>query len=233
MFSGIVEDLGTVVDWCETNVGWVLKIQPDHPELFLNKEAFTYIGASISVSGVCLTVTAFDSSVLEFGVAPETIRRTNFGKFEKGKSRVNLERATPVNGRNSGHYVQGHVDCTGKILNKWEENESLWFKIGVPENMIDKVIEKGFIAVEGTSLTVCDVSYERNPWFTLMLIDHTQKHVNIPLKQIGDTVNLEFDVLVKYLVSLKSKTEEETREKIRSLEERVQRLENKLLTAKL
>lgn len=226
MFTGIVEDLGTVVEWSETGPGegWLLKIKPDHPELFFKDEtALTYVGASVCVSGVCLTVTAFDSSSLEFGVAPETIRRTNFGSFESGKSRVNLERASLASGRNSGHYVQGHVDGVGEVLETWQEKESLWFKIKLPSReFMSGVVPKGFIAVEGTSLTVCHVDYVEN-WFTLMLIDHTQKHVVIPLRKPGDHVNIECDVMAKYV----SNATDHLTSSTRALEEQVRVLQNR------
>ena len=210
MFTGIIEDVGTVVGWSESGPGqgWILKIKPDHPDIFFkSQDAQTYIGASICVSGVCLTVVAFTeddvddkekSFTLEFGVAPETVRRTNFGQFNAGLSRVNLERASASGARNSGHYVQGHVDGVGKVIERWHEKESLWFKIEVSKDLVSGIVEKGYVAVEGTSLTVCEVNGGEHPWFTLMLIHHTQQHVVLPLRHKGDLVNLECDVMAKY-----------------------------------
>jgi len=242
MFTGIVEDMGTVVGWSETGPGqgWVLKIAPDHPDLFFKaSDAQTYLGASIAVSGVCLTVTAYDDKVLEFGVAPETVRRTNFGSFKEDKSRVNLERASLASARNSGHYVQGHVDGAGTVIERWQEKESLWFKIQVSKELVANIVPKGFIAVEGTSLTICDVKTQEPAWFTLMLIDHTQKHVVIPLRQVGDQVNLECDVMAKYAASAvlevrKSMEALEAKmgETIKALETRIVQLEEELKTAK-
>ena len=238
MFTGIIEDMGTVVGWSETGPGqgWVLTIQPDHPKLFFSEaDAQTYLGASIAISGVCLTVTAFRENTLEFGVAPETIRRTNFGDFQVKVSRVNLERATMASARNSGHYVQGHVDGVGQVLERWQEKESLWFKIGVSSELAKGIVEKGFIAVEGTSLTVCDVHSQEPAWFSLMLIDHTQKHVVLPQRQVGQRVNLECDVMAKYASSAvqevrKSMEAMETRmaSTIKELENRVIQLEEDL-----
>ncbi len=238
MFTGIVEDMGVVVRWellkpgdtAEnewTKGGWVLEVKPDHPALFFdetNNNAQMYIGASICVSGVCLTVTHFDKSVMQFGVAPETIRKTNFGQFKVGDSRVNLERASLASGRNSGHYVQGHVDGTGTLLTTWEDNESLFFKIQLPKPLMAGVVPKGFVAVEGTSLTVCEVNYQEN-WFTLMLIDHTQKCIVLPLKKHGDPINIEVDVMAKYV----SSSTENLRQSLERVEGRLLRAEYSLM----
>lgn len=178
-----------------------MKVRPERRELFLGAEAVKttkemYVGASICVSGVCLTVTAFDEETMTFGVAPETIRKTMFSRLVPGVSKVNLERAAPMNARNSGHLVQGHVDCVGEILEKYREDESLWFKIRLPAEYIASVTPKGCITVDGTSLTVCEVN-QTERWFTLMLIHHTQQHVVIPLHPVGDYVNIEVDVIAK------------------------------------
>jgi riboflavin synthase len=220
MFTGIVEDMGLVINWSESGPGqgWILEIAPDHPKLFFeDKDAQMYIGASICVSGVCLTVTAYSKSTMRFGVAPETVRRTNFGVIKAGISRVNLERASASGSRNSGHYVQGHVDGVGKIVARWQEKESIWFRIEVSQELLPGIVEKGYVAVEGASLTVCEVNHSEPHWFTLMLIHHTQQHVVIPLRQVGDTVNLECDVMAKYAAS----AVQEIRKTIASMEERM------------
>ena len=139
---------------------------------------------SICVSGVCLTATELDEAAGEFkvGLAPETLRKTYLGSVKAG-DKVNLERASEIGGRNSGHFVQGHVDDTGEIIDKWVDKDSLFIKIKVPKEQIKYIVPKGFIAVDGTSLTVCEV----NPaecWFTLMLIEYTQKKIIIPTKAI-------------------------------------------------
>ena len=111
-------------------------------------------------------------------------------------SNVNIERALKADGRNSGHFVQGHVDCTGPITEKYFEGDSLWIKVQVPDEFIKFIVTKGFICVDGTSLTICDVDTAKST-FTFMLIAHTQQSVIIPQKEIGDHVNIEVDVLAK------------------------------------
>ena len=113
-------------------------------------------------------------------------------------SRVTLERALKADSRNSGHFVQGHVDCTGEIIDKWREMESLWVKVKVPQDLISYIVPKGFICVDGTSLTICEVDARPEAsWFTFMLVAHTQQSVIIPSKALGDMVNIEVDVLAK------------------------------------
>lgn len=202
MFSGIVEEMGTV----EKLV--VNKQMPlwdgtlgEGVELTVVAEKAledAYIGCSIAINGVCLTATFLEKNKFTVGLAPETLRRTNLGKLSSGK-RVNIERALRADGRNSGHFVQGHVDCTAIILEKWKENDSLWIKVKVPFEFIKYIVPKGFICIDGTSLTVCDVNANENSdsWFTFMLISHTQQNVIIPSKDVGDLVNIEVDVLAK------------------------------------
>lgn len=111
---------------------------------------------------------------------------------------MNLERSLPADGRNSGHFVQGHVDDTGCIAEKWVEGDSLWVKVASPPHILRHIVPKGYIAVDGTSLTVCEVNREGG-WFTFMLIAYTQSHVIIPTKAVGAKVNLEVDVVGKYV----------------------------------
>eukprot|EP00416_Gambierdiscus_australes_P036162 CAMPEP_0171117104 /NCGR_PEP_ID=MMETSP0766_2-20121228/91720_1 /TAXON_ID=439317 /ORGANISM="Gambierdiscus australes, Strain CAWD 149" /LENGTH=228 /DNA_ID=CAMNT_0011579593 /DNA_START=17 /DNA_END=699 /DNA_ORIENTATION=- len=200
VFSGIIEEMGTVAAldrkagltmWDgSTSEGFVLKVQC--------KKALegAYIGCSIAVNGTCLTVTAFDAESFEVNCAPETLRRTDLGELQVG-SRVNLERAMAASDRNSGHIVQGHVDEAGRILKFSKEGESLWVRISLSDALLPFVVPKGYVAVDGTSLTVCEVN-TRERWFNLMLIAHTQQCVVLPLKKVGDLVNLEADCLGKY-----------------------------------
>jgi len=231
MFTGIVEDIGTVVSFAVappssapanewTKDGWVLVIAPSRPALFADDS--TYIGASVCVSGVCLTVTAFDARTLTFGVAPETIRRTNFASLKKG-TKVNLERAALASSRNSGHYVQGHVDGVATVLSKHIEGDSLWFKFSLADEFLKYVAPKGFVAVEGTSLTVVDVNRAEH-WFTLMLIEHTQKHIVLPLRAAGDAVNVEVDVNAKFAEQGLA----EVNSRLAALEQRMAKLEGRL-----
>ncbi|RLN87075.1 hypothetical protein BBJ28_00009477 [Nothophytophthora sp. Chile5] len=200
MFTGIIEEIGTVVSmeerddlllWNgERGSGWELVVR-----LTVALEG-AYLGCSVAINGTCLTATSIESDRLAFGVAPETLRRTNLGALRKG-DKVNVERSMGVDARNSGHFVQGHVDGTGAVLAKTQEDDSLWVKISTPPEILRGIVPKGYIAIDGTSLTVCEVDREAG-WFSIMLIAHTQNHVILPLKQLGDRVNLEPDVLGKY-----------------------------------
>lgn len=155
------------------------------------------LGCSIAVNGVCLTVTEFDESSFSVGLAPETLRRSNLGDLGVG-SAVNLERALPADGRNSGHFVQGHVDDVGVIEELRPDGDSLWVKVKAPARLMPYIVPKGFIAIDGTSLTVCEVN-QAEGWFNFMLIEFTQQKVIIPKKAVGDKVNLEVDVIAKYV----------------------------------
>jgi riboflavin synthase len=200
VFTGIVEEMGTVesVDrkadlemWDGSkSEGFVLRIKCTEAL----KDA--YIGCSIAVNGTCLTATKLDPDAFEVNCAPETLRRTDLGELVSG-SLVNLERSAQLSDRNSGHIVQGHVDEAGKIKEFRREGDSLWVKISLSNDLLPYVVPKGYIAVDGTSLTVCDVNYEEN-WFNLMLISHTQQKIIMPKKKVGELVNLEADCIGKY-----------------------------------
>ena len=231
MFTGIVEEMGTVVNLEErddmtmwdgsTGCGTELTVKGD---VILEG---AYLGCSICVSGVCLTATAIDTHTqqVKFGLAPETLRRTYFAEMKKGDL-VNLERASEIGSRNSGHFVQGHVDGTGEIVERWQDEDSLFVKLKVGADLLPYIVPKGFIAIDGTSLTVVEVNKEES-WFTFMLVEYTQKKIIIPGKAVGDKVNLEVDVLGKYsenaLAALVPRLE--------ALEAKVQSLERKLAEA--
>mmetsp|Transcript_119872 Transcript_119872/g.311043 ORF Transcript_119872/g.311043 Transcript_119872/m.311043 type:complete len:246 (+) Transcript_119872:104-841(+) len=222
VFTGIVEEMGEVVSverkanlemWDGSkSEGFVLKIKC--------KIAVqgAYIGCSIAVNGTCLTTTAFDAETFEVNCAPETLRRTDLGDLSVG-SLVNLERSMAASDRNSGHFVQGHVDEAGKILEFKREGDSLWVKISLSNDILPFVVPKGYIAVDGTSLTVCEVNHHEK-WFNLMLIAHTQQCIVIPKKKVGERVNLEADCLGKYAAAA-----------VGGLGERVAGLEKRLLRA--
>jgi riboflavin synthase len=186
-----------------------------------------FLRCSICVSGVCLTATALDPVQRTFtvGLAPETLRKTYFSSLQPGQA-VNLERASEIGGRNSGHFVQGHVDGTGTIIRKQPDQDSLAITIQLDNpDLIKCIVPKGFIAIDGTSLTVVDVD-PIDKTFSFMLIEYTQKKIIIPQKQIGDKVNLEVDVLGKYsetaLAALMPRLE--------ALEAKVESLERALLS---
>jgi riboflavin synthase len=174
---------------------------------------------------VCLTATELDLKANHFkvGLAPETLRKTYFEELKAGDE-VNLERASEIGGRNSGHFVQGHVDGVGVVKDRWVDEDSLCYKIQVDNpDILRYIVPKGFIAIDGTSLTVVDVDTEEK-WFSFMLVEYTQKKIILPAKQPGDKVNLEVDVLGKYsetaLAALLPRLE--------ALEAKVESLEKKL-----
>lgn len=178
-----------------------------------------YVGCSIAVDGVCLTATDIGEDELKFGLSPETLRRTTLEKRRPG-DKVNLERSLKADDRNSGHYVQGHVDGTGVVEDKWVEGDSLWIRIRPPAHLLPFLVTKGYVAVDGTSLTVCDVDDDT---FTLMLVEHTQKCIVLPTKPKGGAVNLEVDVMAKYA--------QRGLEEIAALRDRVDVLEKLVLAA--
>ncbi|XP_047049962.1 riboflavin synthase [Lolium rigidum] len=167
-----------------------------------NLLAGTQLGDSVAVDGTCLTVAAIDAaaSTLTFGVAPETLRCTSLGDRAAGDD-VNLERALTPASRMGGHFVQGHVDGTGQIAAFRPEGDSVWVTVRAPPEILRLLVPKGFVAVDGTSLTVVNVD-EDGGWFDFMLVRYTQDNVVLPKKKVGDKVNLEADILGKYVVKL-------------------------------
>ncbi|MBA0767744.1 hypothetical protein Gotri_016602 [Gossypium trilobum] len=199
LFTGIVEEMGEIKQLgMADHGGFDLKI---HAKTVIED---VHLGDSIAVNGTCLTVTDFDTHLGEFtvGLAPETLRKTSLSELEPG-SLVNLERAIPPTGRMGGHFVQGHVDGTAEIVGKQVEGDSLWIKVKTDKNLLKYVVPKGFIAIDGTSLTVVDV-FEEELCFNFMLVAYTRQKVVIPLKEIGQKVNLEVDILGKYVERLLS-----------------------------
>lgn len=145
MFSGIIEEIGTIERLDKKELQLWDGSSAEGVELMVKTmicKQDAYIGCSISVNGACLTATSIHDNLITFGIAPETLRRTNLGYLTIG-SKVNLERAMQANGRNSGHFVQGHVDCVGRILEKWNENDSLWVKVAVPSEYMKYIVPKG------------------------------------------------------------------------------------------
>ncbi|CAN8068015.1 unnamed protein product [Agarophyton chilense] len=194
VFTGIVEEMGTVqaIENLESEQGGVnLSVKAD------KSLEGVKLGDSISVNGTCLTVTHLEDNYATFGLAPETLRRTNLGELQTS-SKVNLERSVAADGRFGGHVVQGHVDCTGTIVDIKREKDAIWYTISIGAEHMKYIVEKGYVAVDGTSLTVCDVMDEKN-WFTFMMIPFTQAQVVTALKEVGDKVNIEVDITGKYI----------------------------------
>ena len=189
MFTGIVEELGNTQKLSEISGGWSLTIQAQ--EVLEG----TRLGDSIAINGTCLTVTHLTDREFTVGLSPETLRRTNLGDLQSGDG-VNLERSLAANGRLDGHFVQGHIDGTGVIRSFKPEGDSVWVTIETTEELLRYIVPKGYIAVDGISLTVVDVFSDA---FTFMLIAYTQMQVALPNKPLGSRVNLEVDILGKYV----------------------------------
>lgn len=192
MFTGLVEEMGNVKDVrVLEDGGFEMTIEAD---VVLENVS---LGDSIAVNGTCLTVTRFDSSSFTIGLAPETLRKTSLGECSSG-SPVNLERSLLPSTRLGGHFVQGHVDGTGTIADFRPENDSLWVTIKTTPEILKYIVPKGYIAVDGTSLTVVDV-LDNESSFTFMLVAYTQQKVVLSGKKVGAKVNLEVDILGKYV----------------------------------
>ncbi|KAI5567846.1 hypothetical protein POPTR_013G131800v4 [Populus trichocarpa] len=197
LFTGIVEEMGKVQKLGDTKDGGVdLKIAAKTVLEGVN------LGDSIAVNGTCLTVTDFTNQDFTVGLSPETLRKTSLIELKTG-SLVNLERAVQPISRMGGHFVQGHVDGTGVIVEKVPEGDSLWIKVKTEKGLLKYIVPKGFIAVDGASLTVVDV-FEEEGCFNFMLVSYTQQKVVVPLKEVGQKVNLEVDILGKYVERLLS-----------------------------
>lgn len=190
MFTGIVESLGRVRGVTMTDLGRRLDIETDLPGLG--------VGDSIAVNGVCLTVVACPKGGFEADVVHETLLRTDLGALETGMS-VDLERPLPASGRFDGHVVQGHVDGVGYVRTLEREGDSLRMRVGIPETISPYVAEKGSVAVDGVSLTATAVGGD---WFEVALIPHTLEVTVLGLRRPGDAVNIEVDVIAKYLERL-------------------------------
>ncbi|KAJ2807939.1 Riboflavin synthase alpha chain [Coemansia guatemalensis] len=199
MFTGIIECMGRVVEFTRLDTteagGNGASLAISGARDILND---CHLGDSIAINGTCLTVTEFTEDTFKVGLAPETLSRTNLGQLQTGDP-VNLERALAAGHRFGGHFVQGHIDATAEIIEITPEENSIWYKLRVSDpGLLHSIIPKGFIAVDGTSLTVCDVNDEER-WFTIMMIAYTQTHVVMPTKSVGSLVNIEVDMLGKYV----------------------------------
>ena len=192
MFSGIVETTGclSAVDESELGVTFVIEAPSVLGDL--------HLGDSVNVDGVCLTVTELLRDRFSVGVSPETLRRSNLGERRVG-DRLNLERAVLAGSRIGGHYVQGHVDHIGTVRERSSDGSALAMVIGTPPDLLPYIVEKGFIAIDGISLTV---TARGSDWFSIMLIPFTQQVVTLASKPVGASVNLEVDVIAKYVESL-------------------------------
>ncbi|MFE3071116.1 riboflavin synthase [Streptomyces sp. NPDC059247] len=192
MFTGIVEELGEVVAVEQLTDASRFRLRGP-----LVTEGARH-GDSIAVNGVCLTVVECGDGTFTADVMAETLKRSSLGALGTG-SRVNLERPMAVGGRLGGHIVQGHVDGTGTILERTPSEHWELVKVGLPAHLSRYVVEKGSITVDGVSLTVVEVT---DDWFTISLIPTTLDLTTLGIKQPGDPVNLEVDVIAKYVERL-------------------------------
>ena len=188
MFTGIVEEVGSVVSI--SSKGMAVRAERVMSDLKL--------GDSIAINGACLTAVSLSDSGFSVDLSPETMRRTSLGDLAAGGA-VNLERALSASDRMGGHIVQGHVDGTGRITSTREDGDSIILRVRAPKRMMPYIVEKGFIAVDGISLTVVKVGTSS---FTLSVIPYTLRNTNLETLSIGARVNLEADILAKYVENL-------------------------------
>lgn len=192
MFTGIVEEMGTIAGIQKGAKSAVLTIQAE--KVFSD----IHIGDSIALNGVCLTVTSFSGNTYTADVMNETLRRSSLGSLTIG-SKVNLERAMAANGRFGGHIVSGHIDGTGTITKVEKDDNAIWYTIAAEESLMKYIVEKGSIAIDGISLTVAKRS---DMDFAISMIPHTAKETVLSQKKPGDIVNLENDIVGKYIEQL-------------------------------
>jgi riboflavin synthase len=189
VFTGIVEEIGILKAVRKGTQSSVLAIQGN---VIFND---IRIGDSVAVNGVCLTATGISSNIFQADVMHETLNRSSLGKLRPGDS-VNLERSMPANGRFGGHIVSGHIDGIGTVKSIRKDDNAIWYTIAAESRILHYIIEKGSIAVDGISLTVAAVSALD---FSLSAIPHTVKSTILSYKSVGDTVNLENDLMGKYI----------------------------------
>lgn len=194
MFTGIVEELGELVAIDPTPTGAQVRVRAP----LVTSDAT--LGGSVAVDGTCLTITDLDDTVFTADVVPETLARTTLGRRHPG-DRVNLERAMSANGRLDGHIVAGHVDGPGTILERTIGPDGHVLRIGLAHDLAGLVAPKGSIAVDGVSLTVVDVERGAAPSFTVAVIPTTLARTTLGTRDVGDPVNLEVDVLARYVAA--------------------------------
>ncbi|MBQ2852175.1 MAG: riboflavin synthase [Bacteroidales bacterium] len=189
MFTGIIEEIGKVksIERRSNSIKLTVSAKKIMQDM--------HIGDSISTNGICLTVTTFDNNSFTVDVMPETMMMTNF-KNLKVNDAVNLERALAANGRFGGHIVSGHIDGVGTIIKKYNDDKAIRMSFSAKAEILELIVKKGSIAIDGISLTVTDVN---STSFSVSIIEHTQGETTLTTKKIGDTVNLENDVIGKYV----------------------------------
>ena len=199
MFTGIVEELGEVISLKRGSKSAILTIQGD--TIFEDLK----LGDSVAVNGVCLTATNISHHTFTADVMNETFHRSSLGKLKKGDV-VNLERAMAANGRFGGHMVAGHIDDVGELVKIKQDDNAVWFTIKAPAKIMKYCIEKGSIALDGISLTIAKLTEDT---LSVSMIPHTIKNTNFGRKKLGDLINLENDMVGKYIDKLLHFKEEE------------------------
>jgi len=189
MFTGLVETVGEVAEIKPTTAGVRLRLTTD-------LSAGLTPGDSLAVNGVCLTVVAADAAGVHMDVSPETLRVSNLGMLKRGIG-VNLERPMRPDSRVGGHFVQGHVDATGTIEELRQDGDCWWITVRFPPSLAAQIVRKGSIAIDGISLTVAGVDDRR---LDVQIITLTWEHTNLKAAKVNDTVNLECDMLGKYVL---------------------------------
>ena len=207
IFTGIIEELGVVKSIAINGASGCITIKA--------KKVLegTQLGDSIAVNGTCLTVTSINSDGFSADVMAETVKRTSLSQVGKGDL-VNLERAMILNGRFGGHIVSGHIDGTGTITKYTKEENAIWVTIKAPDEILDLIVEKGSICIDGISLTVATVSDQD---FQVSIIPHTAKETTLIHKKVGSLVNLENDIDGKYIKKLMENNQEEQAKKASGL----------------
>ncbi|MDP2911310.1 MAG: riboflavin synthase, partial [Candidatus Omnitrophota bacterium] len=195
MFTGIIEEVGIVNGISRTGAGALLKIQA------VRAHSDAKIGDSICVNGSCLSIVGISANILSFDVIPETFKRTTLANIKINDS-VNLERSMKADSRIGGHFLTGHVDYKGAIIDMSGKQEGAGFKVSLPKEYAGFVVEKGSVGLDGVSLTVAGVAKED---FTVYLIPHTLKNTIFCSKKKGDFINVETDIIGKYVAKDKAK----------------------------
>jgi len=185
VFTGIIEEVGKIISARPGNLAIAAG------DVLQGIER----GASMAVNGVCLTVTNFDHNSFSVDVMPETLSKTNLGLLKAGDG-VNLERPLPLGGRLGGHLVQGHVDAIGRVTSVIRGGEAMTFRFDAPPQLMPYIAEKGFIAIDGVSLTVVS---KNTSSFQVSVVDYTRQHTTLGSRRVGDVVNMEVDIIAKYV----------------------------------
>ena len=189
MFTGIIETVGEIAEVKPTPAGFRLRLSTD-------LSAGLSPGESVAVNGVCLTVVSADADGVHMDVSPETIRVSTLGSLKRGGA-VNMERPMRADARIGGHFVQGHVDATGTIEEIRQDGDAWWVTVKFPPSLASQIVRKGSIALDGISLTVAGVDDKR---FDVQVIPFTWEHTNLRLAKVNDPVNIECDILGKYVL---------------------------------